>query len=425
MRAMSEHAQVTVRRVSRDEATAFLDVDQWAFTYDPTDLDADLAVRQVPWDRAFAAHLPGSSAMDGIYASYTFDLTVPGGAQPGTTARCAGLTWVGVHPEHRRKGILRTMIAHHLEDARAAGEPVSALFAAEAGIYGRFGYGLAARAARLTLPRGAQLREVPGTDGLRLRLERADAAKHSPVVESVRDAVRTRRPGEVSRPFEGLRHHLFADEKAWRDGGETLRFAVVEDAATGEPRGYCVFRRKGDWGDSGPAGTVLVRELTALDAAAARVLWGRLSDLDLMARLKTDVRPLDDPLFWLLTDVRAATPALWDNLWVRLVDVPAALAARRWATDVDVVLDVTDADLPGNAGRWRLRGGPTSSTCERTDGEADLTLDVRDLGAAYLGGTPLTALADAGLLRAASGEALWRATTAFASPVAPVCGYLF
>ena len=143
---------------------------------------------------------------------------------------------------------------HHLDDVRDRQEPVSALFAAEPAIYGRFGYGPAASAVTMTLGRGASLRHVPGADGVRVRFERADAARHAVLVERCRDTVRVHRPGEMSRPVVGTAHPAFNDQRAWRRGAETLRIAIAEDAATGAVRGYALFRRTSEWSDGAATG---------------------------------------------------------------------------------------------------------------------------------------------------------------------------
>jgi len=414
---------VDVRPVGPERRAEFLALDQWAFAFDDSEVDPAPSLSLIPWDRAFGAF--DGSTMIGQYASFSFELTVPGGAAPGVVVPAAGLTWVGVHPQYRRRGVLTALMRHHLDDVRARHEPVSALFAAEPAIYGRFGYGLASRALALTLGRGAALRDVPGTDGVQVRFEKADAETHSALVQDCREAVRLSRPGEMSRPGTGMQRYVFDDQRPWRRGAETMRIAVAEDSATSRVRGYALFRRKLDWGEGAPEGKVTVRELTATDPAAARALWGRLTDLDLMASLQTDPRPLDDPLLSMLVDLRATTPRLSDNLWVRVLDVPGALAGRRYAAEIDVVLEVGDRTYPGNDGRWRLRGGPDKAECELTDRPADVSLDVRELGAAYLGGTSLLSLAGAGLVAAASPEVLLRTSAAFTSPVAPICGYMF
>src|SRR6185503_18593563 len=90
-----------------------------------------------PASRALAAY-DGDEPV-ALTGAYRFDLSIPGGELP-----CAGVTWVGVIPTHRRRGILRDLMRRELEDVHSWGEPIAALWASEAAIYGRFGYGHAA-----------------------------------------------------------------------------------------------------------------------------------------------------------------------------------------------------------------------------------------------------------------------------------------
>lgn len=391
-------------------------LDSWAFPGTLSDEAAEALPSPLSWDRTRGIQGPDGELV-ASHASYPFR-TFP---VPGARTRVSGLTWVGVHPAHRRRGLLRSMIDDHFTRSLARGEAVSALFAAEPAIYGRFGYGLAARDLRLKVPRGALLRDVPGAGSLQVRIERIDPERHSELIQRVHSVVD--RPGWAARDTVALQAAHLIDIEAFRDGGESMRIAVAQD--DGVPVGYALFRRKSVWQDAGPRGTVHVREAVAQDARAARALWGVLLDLDLMATVETWPLALDDPLAWLLVDPRAAEPRLGDNVWVRLLDVPVALAARRYATGVDVVLDVTDDALPANAGRWHLVGGADDATVTRTDAGADLLIDVRDLGSAYLGGVSLAALATAGLVTERTPGALHRAAVAFGWPLAPVCSWVF
>lgn len=428
--AATTRPKVTIAPLGQDRKDDLLAVDQWAFAFDTEGLDPGPELEAMEWDRTWGAWLPGrddepdlSAAPAGVGTVYSLRMPVPGAQVPA-----AGLSWIGVHPQHRRKGVLSAMIRHHLHSVHDLGrESVSALFASEPGIYGRFGYGLASRSVTMTLDRGAELRDVPGAQDLVLRMEHASMEQHTELVDRVFEVARARRPGMVSRESPGLKQRPLVDPPKWRDGAESLRILVCEDAA-GDVRGYALFRRKSRWEDSGADGTVTVRELVALDAAAARALWGRLSDLDLMARVKTDDRPTDDPLLHLLVDPRSAQPKLGDALWVRLVDVPAALSARRYSTEVDVVLEVTDAQCPWNAGRWHLVAGTGATgggSCERTQAPSDLALDVRELGSAWLGGITLDALHAAGQVDERTPGCLHQASVALSWPVAPYCGWMF
>lgn len=372
------------------------------------------------WERTAVARVDGADA--GIYSAYSLRMSVPGGQVPAS-----GLTWVGVHPQHRRRGVLRKMIDHHFAEIAARGtEPVSVLWAAEPAIYGRFGYGLAANGLRFTIPRGATLREVRGGEGLRVRLENADVARHARAVDDCYEQFRAAHPGAVSRGLPERAEQLLADPKEWRSGHERKKVLLVEDAE-GRVRATAVFRRKEGWEDTGPTGTVRVVQAASLDPAATRLMWATLGDLDLMSTVVTDVRAVDDPLLHLLVDLRAAKVTLSDALWLRVLDLPAALTARTYAREVDVVLEVSDDLVPTNAGRWRLRCGPdgTGATCERTEHAAALRLDVRDLGALYLGGQDLTLLVAAGLVEVLDDAALLPTAHAFGWPVAAFNGASF
>ncbi|RYV52383.1 GNAT family N-acetyltransferase [Pengzhenrongella frigida] len=433
-RAPHAYRTIQVPESRRDEVFE-LDRLAFALTADP-EVDA-VVPDTLDWDRTMAVE-QADGQLCAVHASHRFSLAVPGSA-----VACAGLTWVGVRPDHRRRGLLTSMIATHFDRSLARGEPVSALFAAEAGIYGRFGYGSAADNLRLTVPRGAALRPVAGSAELDLRLESADEAAHGALIHDLHEAAASTRPGWIARTPTLLRSRHLADPRAWRDGAEQLRIAVVSDAS--EVRGYALFRRKESWSSpAGPTGTVRVSEVAALDPAATHRLWSFLLDLDLMTTVESPMLATDDALVSLLVNARAAAGRVSDNLWVRLLDLPVALGARRYATPLDVVLEVTDSALPANAGRWHVRTDPsgTSGTAvtadtvadggfghpaevRATDAPADLTVDVRELGAAYLGGRSLAALASAGLVVEHRAGALLRTSAAFGWPVAPVCGWVF
>ncbi|MDO8148330.1 GNAT family N-acetyltransferase [Isoptericola sp. b515] len=422
------------RPLTADDHHDVLDLDAWAF---PVPVETEEMAKMpspLTWERAVGVQVdgdtPDGSPLAAMHASYPFtQFPVPGGTLP-----TAGLTWVGVHPQHRRRGLASAMIDLHLARCRERGEPLSALYAAEYAIYGRFGYGRAADDVRVTLPRGAALRDVPGASEHTVRIEHADAERHRDLVLGIHRAagqdvggLGLNRPGWAGPETAELQAHRWYDPAAFRQGFESRRLVVVE--RDGEPRGYALLRRKLDWDVTGPRGTVNVAEAVALDTASSRALWGVLVDLDLMSETKPFLVAPDDPLLSLLVDRRGADLRISDNVWVRVVDVPTALAGRRYAADLDVTLAVTDTRLPDNEGVWHLRAeafGPASCTASETAAEeADLALDIRELGAAYLGGTALTALAAAGLVTEQTPESLARASTAFGWPVAPMCSWVF
>lgn len=419
--SVSAARPVTIASLRPEDVEAVLQLDQWAFGYPEAGFDHAADVASMEWDRAFGVWSDGAPRqLVGTNLTHSFDLPVPGGS-----VRCAGLTWVGVHPGHRRRGILTAMMRHHLAAVRERGEPVAALFAAEPAIYGRFGYGLASFQLQFTLPRRAALRDVPGADEVEVRFEAVDPQRHADLIGDCYELARRHRPGMVSRNTPGLRQAPLVQHPFFYRDTESLRIMSVPGPA-GEPlRGYALFRRKSSWVHGNPEGTVLVTELVSRDPAATRALWGRLVDLDLTSRVETDPRPCDDPLLSLLMDVRVTSPRMSDGLWVRLVDVPAALAARRYPVPLDVVLEVSDEYCPWNAGRWRLVAERDKARCEPTSAPADLSLDVAHLASAFLGGKSLSGLAAAGMVEVHRPGALHDAAPAFGWPVAPFCGWTF
>lgn len=412
----------------RSRLEQVLRLDAWAF---PTEIPLEdlLAVEHpIPWGRAWAVE--HDAARHGEFAAMYGAYALQGFPVPGAEAACGWLTWVGVHPAHRRRGILREMIAHHFADCAERGEAISGLNAAEAAIYGRFGYGMAASQVSLTVPRGAELRPVPGSGGLVVELEEWDAGRHGDEVAALhRDYARVPagigRPGWVSWETPELRAAADQDPPELRRGQETQRVLIVRDGS-GSPRAYARFRRKAAWNRNTADGTVQLRDAVALDAAAAHRLWSVLLDLDLMARVETGPMPVDDPILSLLVDARGAMPVTNDLQWIRILDLPRALSERRYAAPVDAVLEVTDALLPQNAGRWRVRAEAYEPVeVSRSEAEADLVLDIRELGAAHLGAVSLAALAQAGLVTARRPEALARAATAWSWPVAAGADWVF
>ncbi|MCW2288915.1 putative acetyltransferase [Leucobacter luti] len=409
---------------SGDRLEEVLRFDAWAYPTGVAISDLlELAI-PLPWGRAWGVENEAGE-LAAMYAAYTLaNFPVPGAVVPG-----AWLTWVGVHPGYRRRGILRELIAHHFADCLSRGEAISGLNAAEAGIYGRFGYGMAATQVSLTIPRGASLRDVAGSAELLVELREWDAERDGAEIAALHAGYASvpeglGRPGWVTWETAGLRASADQDAPALREGLEVERLLVVRDTA-GAPRGYARFRRKPGWKRNVPDGTVELRDVVALDAAAAHRIWSVLLDLDLMARVETGPLTTDDPILTLLVDARSAMPVTNDLEWVRILDLPRALAERRYAAPIDVVLEVTDALVPANAGRWRVVAEAYGhAEVTQTAEEPDLWLDIRELGAAHLGATSLAALAQAGLVRGDT-QAIARAATAWSWPIAAGASWVF
>ncbi|GAA5210329.1 GNAT family N-acetyltransferase [Microbacterium kyungheense] len=404
-----------------------LQLDVWAF---PTS-DTVEALRDLPsplsWDRTYGVvRTEADSLLAGFHGAYPLRAY----PVPGAEVACGWLTWVGVHPAHRRRGILRGMIEHHFADCLAHGEAISGLMAAETPIYGRFGYGMASTQVSLMIPRGAALRPVAGAAELDVTLDEWDAAAHGAIVAGIhRDYARLPaglgRPGWATRETPAQRTSRETDAPMHRGGKEALRVLLVRDG-DGTPVAYATFRRSSSWARAGAEGTVHVREAVALTAAAAHRMWSVLLDLDLTTQVQIGTLPVDDPIVSLLVDIRPAVPDYQDNSWIRIVDLPAALAQRAYAGDVDVVLEVTDAMLPANAGRWRVRAEAWGhAEVSASDSEPDLVLDIRELGAAHLGSVSLASLAQAGQIEVRSPEALRSASAAWSWPVAAGANWIF
>ena len=400
-----------------------LEVDLWAFPSPRSVADLRGEPSPLTWDRARGIEADGVPGLVAMHASYPFaDFPVP-----GATTAVAGLTWVGVHPGHRRRGLLRAIIADHLLRSAARGEAVSALTASEPAIYGRFGYGMASQVLVLHLQRGARLRPVPGSNALDVSFESFDPARHADLIAQLhRDAGNAglNRPGWVTRETTELQAAFLSDPPADRGGYEARRLVITR--RDGRPTGYAMFRRKLDWAEGSAAGTVLVREAAVTDPASAHALWSRLLDIDLMREVIVAQVTPGDPLLGLLVDLRAARPRISDNIWIRIVDLPAALAARRYAAPLDTVIEVADPMIAGNAGRWRVRAEAFAGgvRVEPTDSTAEVSLDIAALGSLYLG-APAAALIAAGAVTAPSPEALGRFTTAFGWPMAPGSSWIF
>jgi predicted acetyltransferase len=240
-----------------------------------------------------------------------------------------------------------------------------------------------------------------------------------PVYERV--AIAT--PGMFGRTPEWWQARVLSDPEARRGGAGELMCLVLD--WDGRPVAYALYRM--NWGsDRGvPTGAVDVIEALGDSPASTHAIWRCLLDMDWTARIKARLLPTDHPLLLLLAEPRRLRFNFRDGLWVRLVDVGAALAARSFVEPGRVVIEVVDEFCPWNAGRWRLSAGLAGATCERTQDPADLALTSTDLGAAYLGGTSLHTLAAAGRVQQVRPGALRAAAAAFAVERPPWCPEVF
>ncbi len=313
-------------------------------------------------------------------------LTVPGSEVPVSILASA---WV--EPTHRRRGLLRDLMRGHLDELRQAGVGVAVLVPAQSGIYRSFGFGAACQVATVRVPARA-----PGfTASSPVRL--ADLEEAMPALAAVYERARTVYPGMLARDaaWWAFSYHSAAE-------GPTF-FAL-------HPEGFAAYRVEQKWTDGNPDDTVSIQELVANTPEAYAALWRHCLDLNLASRVVAYNRPLDEPLLHLLADPRRLRQRPLDSLHVRLVDVQAGLAARRYAGEVSLVVEVEDEFCAWNRGRYRVDGGG----CRRTEEPPDLSLDAAALGAVYLGGASVDSLWRAGRARECRPGAVMRADMLFA-----------
>jgi len=418
-------AHAEIRVVPARDARRFLATDELVWFAEVLTHPVEEQLIGIPEDGRFGAEivgveLPGTYA--GIYGSFPMRLAVPGPEGEPLLVACGGLTWVGVHPDHRRRGVLTAMLRDHFERLHADGVTVSALHASEPAIYGRHGYGPAAQRLELVLGRGATL-TAPHLDDAAARVSTELATVTEPgMPERLRACHLLAAPvgSVVGEP--GYYERVCAEFPEERRDKESWR--VLFARRGGADVGFTMFRRTHKWEKSRPAGELEVWALLG-DQAARLALLRRLVDFDLMGSVKLGAVGVDDPVVHWAGGPRATNDAtVYDGTWVRLVDLPAALMARSWSAPCDVVVDVTDASAPWNAGTWRIvAGADGTAAVERASTDPEVRLDVAALGAAYLGGGNLEAMRLAGQveqLRDGAVTELWRALRTDVAPVPTV-----
>ncbi|MEV5826305.1 GNAT family N-acetyltransferase [Spirillospora sp. NPDC052242] len=392
---------IELRNVPQDDADRMLDLAATAFHFRLTDRDSmrDWVARM---ERIGAYDITGSEpdVLAGQLGVVPQRLSVPGGALD-----CAAVTFVAVLPTHRRRGILSSMIDRMLADTADAGRPVAALWASEGPIYGRYGFGVANRRIGFEVDTSGPLalRTVPDDRPLRL----LDRDRAPDVLGPLYERELARRPGGLARDAWWWLERTVAPV----DHGNP-RF--TEPKIVVHPEGYAVYRTH--------ERTVRLYDMAAGTPRVEAALWRYLASIDLTRTIVAPERPVDDLLLHMAADPdQVAVTRDAAALWLRLVDVPGALRARSWAAEDAFVLDVADARLPGNRGRWRLGTGERPD-CARTDAAPDLALDVADLAAVYLGGTRVSTLVRVGAVVEHTPGAADRLDAALAVPFAPYTG---
>jgi predicted acetyltransferase len=405
---------VDIRACRPDEFGRFYEILHQAFGASPRAEEVARARRILPPERALAAF--EGHAMVGTTGTFPFTFSVPGGA-----LAAGGVTMVGVLPTHRRQGILTKLMSAQIADSRSRGEPVSVLWASEGSIYQRFGYGLATRSAEIDIERERTtfLRAEPRTGAMRL-ISSEEALTALP---DVYERARRLTPGMYVRSREWWSAHTLADPQEDRDGGGPRLIAVWEVDAGVEA--YALYRTHGEWRDGAPAGWLEVDEVMATSPLALREVWSFLFGVDLMARIKGWKEPAEHPLFLMLSEPRRLRLRLQDGLWLRIIDLRAALEARRYPRDGAVVLALEDGLCSWNQGRWLLEVSGGRARLDATTEAAHIGLRAEDLAAAYLGGVGLDELDRAGRVREQAPGAVELATAMLSWTRPPWCPEIF
>jgi predicted acetyltransferase len=399
---------VEVRPVGPDEVGKALTPIWHYFGGRPEAEEVEKLSRILPADRVLAA-VDGGEIVGGAGA-YLFDTTVPGGVQVPT----AGVMAVGVLPTHRRRGALTALMRRQLADAHERGEPLALLYASEGNIYSRFGYGLASLAGDIELPKEhALLRDDEPIGQARLLDTEEEALELLP---GIYDRVQSETVGMFTRSHDWWRIRRFY-RRPGQSGGQQMRVVIELE---GQPEAYALYRLNFGARHMITETTLHVAEALGTSPRALAAIWRFLLGIDWVARIEADWLPLDHPLFNWLLEPRRMRFTVVEALWVRLVDVGAALLARDLGEGA-IVLDVHDEFCPWNQARWRVERG----TADRTTAEADLRLGVSELGSVYLGGFTFDQLRRAERLEEVKPGAAARADALFRTERQPWCPELF
>jgi predicted acetyltransferase len=415
---------ISIVPLTADDRQRLLAVDLAAFFFDPNAYPGDIVTSHFDWARTFGATREGSDELAGVYTSYDMGLTAPGPLETLVRVPMAGLSWVSVHPDHRRRGVLTEMITHHFAGLHEQGVALSGLHAAEVKIYGRFGYGISSVELELELERATEftapsLEEAAGRVTSRFVVADSDSAARA--VHDLHLLCAADTLGAVSRP-ELMARPFLVDLPLTRQGREPLQVLLAD--IDGQLAGYAIFSREHKFENWRAKGKVTVQELAAVSPAVMLALARRLVDFDLTASIRINGAASDDPLVWWAGGPRGMDVKTYDSLWLRLVEVGAALSARGYSSACDLVLDVLDPVCPWNQHAWRLTVDQNGvADCSPSSEAADLRLPVQALGAAYLGSRTIAAQAQEGLvteLTAGSVQLLSRAMSRDREPVGAI-----
>ncbi|MFI9451897.1 GNAT family N-acetyltransferase [Amycolatopsis sp. NPDC052450] len=395
----------SVRPLRSDEDRAATDLFRRALhVKEMTDEEWSAAAGSLQPDRGLGAFDP---ELIGTVRSFDSEVTLPGG---GTTP-LAAVSLVGVRADRTRRGVLTALMRAQFEDFAARGIPAAMLHASEGAIYGRFGYGIAARGKSIEIDRNrARFRPEVPTGGQISLLDLESTIEQWP---SLFDALPRTRPGMIARSPNLWPGYVREVRRA------TTPIATAVHRGPDGTDGYVTYTV--ERAHFGASAQLKIQSFHYANPDAFAGLWRHLLSVDLVDRITAEKRPLDEPVELLFTDPRhAVVPKVQDEGWLRLVDVAAMLDARTYRGE-PIVLEVVDPFLEHNSGRYRL----SEDGAARTTDPADLELHADTLSMVYLGGWRPSDLATAGRVRATGETALERADLLFGTRVNPWCGTFF
>lgn len=369
---------IEIRQMRRDDADAVVDVTTSAFLERPDAAGVAALVRET-WDESRSWLAWDGDRACGTFRSWGTEITLPGHARLPAAAVAA----VTVLPTHRRRGILTQLAEHEHRSALERGDALAILYCSEFGIYGRYGYGPATRHATWTIDVRATGMVQPSQDEGTVELAAPSEAMKD-VIRDVFDEWRLTQVSEIGRRELGWQLRLGLRPEPWGDGWKG--FLALHRDAMGRIDGYLRYTTRSREHGQLPGVEIAVDELVGLDDAAETALWRFVTSLDLVATVRAEGRSASDRLPWRVTNPRAATVGnVIDGLWVRLLDVERALAARAYEREATLVLEVVDPLAPDGRHRLVLDASADGASCTPTDRSPDLTLPVAALGSVYLG----------------------------------------
>jgi predicted acetyltransferase len=399
----------SIRRFDEDEFEAVAAVQGEGFGFDAVADELEVYRKLIEFDRTSAA-VDGERIV-GTAGSVSFELTMPG----GLAVPVAGLTAVSVLPTHRRRGILTSMIEHQTRDSIERGESMSILWASEAAIYQRFGYGPATYSAwmRTEAPATFRFGAVPGAGTVEL-IDRDDIVE---LARPIHDRHRLAQPGNVGLP-QAWWDTWTTEVEHMRGGATKTRYAIHRGSSG--PDGYMRFRRKNQWENGLPRGEVIISDLVAESPGAYAALWDFAFSMDLVRTVTANNRSRDEAITRMVGDPRRIVTTVGDGIWLRVIDPIAALSGRRYSVPGVVRLGLNGNEGLGIDGVYEVEASDTTATARKIDARPDIEMDVSVLGACMLGEHSFTMYARAGRVTG-DPASLALADRMFATSVAPHC----